>query len=219
MKKIFFLFSFFPLFSFAQDVVPADKNEVGLNLFSVTNFDSYKDPLDKPKYDLNVNAFSGIYYKRYFGKNALRASLDYSQKAFHSEEGALNSTYYSNVSATKKFVSTGIGYQRSFATGKFQPYFFSDLVFNYINFSGHHSFYGDYTWADDQPFSEETFEYGLAAGAGLRYSITPKIHLTYELSGQGVIGVFQDVMYAGKKFVNVDGHFNPVNKVGFAISF
>ncbi|MDQ3112082.1 MAG: hypothetical protein M3R17_19535, partial [Bacteroidota bacterium] len=152
MKKVLLLFSFLPLFSFAQEVV-SDKNEVGLNLFSVTNFGMHKDMLDKRVYNGDMNAFSGIYYRRHFGKYALRASFDYTQKAQLSSSGSRFSPYYYNVSAITKNISMSLGYQHSFATKKFQPYFFTDLVFNYINFSGHSTSYGDFSWFENRPFS------------------------------------------------------------------
>jgi hypothetical protein len=221
MKKTLLLLLFLPLFSFAQQTEnQPGKNELGLNLFSVTNFFSYKDMTDKRFYKVDVNAFSGIYYRRHFGRYALRASFDYSSKAFNAFSGPYwHDNYFYGVSAQTKNISASVGYQHAFATKKFQPYFFTDLVFNYWNYTGHSTYLSYIGTVVNQKFSEERLEYGLSAGAGLRYSITPKIHLTYEFAAHGVVTVFQDVMYAGEKFVDVEGNFNPVNKVGFAVSF
>jgi hypothetical protein len=221
MRKAF-LFLFLPLFSFAQEtqipVKPAHKNEIGVNLFSLTHLARYHDNVDRYVMDADMNYVPGIYYKRHFGKNALRASFDYTQKFIRvgNPEIVYGGHY---VAAWKKNVSVALGYERSFGNKKLQPYVFSDLVFNYQNMTGERLIFGCFGPYGIFKFSEETFEYGASAGAGLRYSLNPFIHLTYEFSAQGVISVFDDLSSVGGKYRERNYHLNPVNKFGLAVSF
>jgi hypothetical protein len=222
MKKTFLIFLFLPLFSFAQqEEIPAHQNEIGLNLFSATKIESNRDMLDRRKISTSLSAFSGIYYKRHFGQNAWRASFDYSQIAKMTGEGFTEDPFYSSyhLSARVKNVGIALGYERSFRSGKFQPYVFSDLVFNYQNMTGMRSEYGCFGPIGIFPFSEEIFEYGVSTGAGMRYSINSHIHLSYEFAAQGFVSVFQDLSNIGYKYVDLGYHLNPVNKLGFAVSF
>jgi hypothetical protein len=226
MKKATLLFLFLPLFSFAQEVVipvkPINQNEIGLNLFSITRFESYRGMLDTRQVSACLNAFPGIYYKRHFGQNAWRASFDYTQKSklVGSATGSDSPMYHINyLNAETKNVGIAVGYERSFGHWKLKPYAFSDLVFNYENMSGVRAEHGCWGPIGIFEFSEECFEYGVSAGAGMRYSINSRIHLSYEFAAQGAVSVFQDLSNIGDKYIDLRYHLNPVNKLGFAVSF
>jgi hypothetical protein len=221
MKKIFFLLISIPAFSFAQQAeTPVHKNELGLNLFSITDFQRYRGVVDKPEVHADFNYFSGIYYKRYYGKNVLRASFNYSQKSIQSGSGfEMPFYYYYSVAAVQKNLDISIGYERIFGTKKLQPYVFGDVVYNYMNYSGQQIYTGCFGPIEVDRFSEEVAQYGISAGAGLRYNISPNIHLSYEFAAQGFVNVFQDVYNAGPKYIDVGYKLNPVNKLGFAVSF
>lgn len=223
MKKATLLFLLIPLFSFAQEVeIPVksvNQNEIGINLFSVTRFERNRGMLDTRKVSASMNPTPGVYYKRHFGKNALRASIDYTQQLI--KYGDPNSMEYATfyMNAKRMNIGINIGYERSFGKGKLQPYLFSDLVFNYEKLAGERSYLGCFGPYGVFKFSEEVFEYGVSAGSGLRYSINSRIHLSYEFAAQGVVSVFQDLSNIGYKYVDLNYHLNPVNKLGFAVSF
>lgn len=222
MRKTFLFLALLPLFSFAQDVEikvkPQPSHEVGVNLFSVTNLDTYLDYVDRLVTDADVNYIPGVYYKYHFGKNALRASFDYTQKFIRSgDPDAGYGGHY--VAGWKKDLSIGMGYERSFGNWKLQPYVFGDAVFNYHNMTGERLEWGCFGPNGIFKFSEETLEYGMAVGTGMRYKITPRLNVSYEFAAQGFIAVFDDLYHAGPKYVDRDYRINPVNKLGLSFSF
>ncbi|MCX6312126.1 MAG: hypothetical protein NT084_10895 [Bacteroidetes bacterium] len=194
------------------------KNELGLNLFSVTNFERGLSTVDKRQYSADFNLFSGVYYKYHFGKNAWRASFDFNQKSIFTNV-APNISYYYSENAKRNFIGLKAGYERKFGNRKLNAFVFSDLIFNYYNLRGVHSYSGCFGWGENVPFNEETFEYGLAGGAGIRYAISKNIALSYEFSAQGFCSVYQDILNSGVKWVEFGYHLNPANKLGFAIAF
>ncbi|CAN5915442.1 hypothetical protein BH11BAC7_BH11BAC7_34870 [soil metagenome] len=221
MKKAILFLLCCPLLLFAQEI-PSYTNEIGVNLFSVKRFEHFHGADDRMISKADFNLIPGIYYKWHFGKNALRTSFDYSQKAIH--RGSIDvmdpySTQY--FSASRKNFDLAIGYERAFAAGKFQPYLFSDLIVNYENYTGERMNIGCFGPYGITQFSEEKFEYGISLGAGLRYNITSRIHISLELDGRGFVSVFQDLhsSYDGDKYVDHGFHFDPVNKMGFSYSF
>lgn len=224
--KLFAIFCLFiSSFSFAQNEtgsIPKEniplKNELGLNIFSITNFERGLDAVDKRQYKSEFNYFSGIYYKYHFGKNAFRASFDLQQKSIFINV-APNISYYYSENARQNFIGLKAGYERDFGNGKLKAFLFSDLIFNYKNVFGIHSYSGCFGWGENVPFNEETFEYGLACGAGVRYSISKNIVLSYEFNAQGFCSVYQDILNAGDKWVDFGYHLNPISKLGFAIAF
>lgn len=222
MKKILLALLLLPAFSFAQDEkkLIINPNEVGLDLFSITRYDSYKDMLDKRHREADFNIFSGVYYKYRFNKSAFRASFDYTQKSVATEYNSDGGVpYYYSSTGIRRNTGISAGYERSFFSGKLTPYVFADAIFNYQDYTGHATYYGDFTSGMNEPFSEETFEYGLQGGMGLHYAINPFMSVSLETNAQGFVSVFQDVQHAGEKSTRFGGHFNPVSKLGFAVSF
>ncbi len=225
MKTLTIFCIFISTFSFAQGetgIVPKEntqtKNELGLNLFSVSNFKRGLDALDKRQYAADFNLFSGIYYKYHFGKNAFRTSFDFNQKSIFINVTP-NISYYYSENAKQNFVGLKAGYEREFGNKRLKAFIFSDLIFNYNNIKGLHSYSGCFGWGEDVPFNEETFEYGMAGGAGIRYLFSKNIILSYEFSGQGFCSIYQDILNSGDKWLDFGYHLNPASKLGFAIAF
>ena len=136
MKKVFFLFILLPAFSFSQEIEKKPgKNEIGLNLFSITQFEKNRGMLDKPHITARFNPLSGLYYKRHYGKNAFRASFDYSthSRVEGDKNNPIGDPFYMPYfyAANIQTVSIAAGYERSFGNGKLRPYVFGDVVFNY----------------------------------------------------------------------------------------
>lgn len=216
MKKAFLFLLFLPAFAFAQEtenpVKPAYHHEIGLNLLSIVQYNIHLNHAD-------INSMPGVYYKYHFGQNALRASVDYMHRRLKYNPAFLpeNATYF--MDGMKDNFSINAGYERSFFKGKFQLFAFSDLIFNYVNIKGERSYQVSFGPYGSFPFALETFQYGIAGGCGMRYSITPRFQLAWELAGQEVVSVDDDLGKPGDKTVSLKGYFNPVNKLGIAVSF
>ncbi|MDQ3109238.1 MAG: hypothetical protein M3R17_05045 [Bacteroidota bacterium] len=234
MKKAFLLFNFLPLISFAQEVAPKpttgiapmSKNEFGINLFSVTRIDDFfmHDWVDR----IDFNPPGGVFYKRHFGNNAFRTSFDFTHKSrMIGEPPVLN--YYNgsngNYYNTKRDnVAISVGYERYLGLPcKFQPFVFTDLVMNYEHEYGERVYWGEFNPQGVHPLARETFEFGIAIGGGLRYNLTSKFNLVYEISGQGYLSYTNDLLFnrpGVNRYISSSGfHFNPVNKLGISFSF
>lgn len=220
MKKAILFFFLLPSISFAQqEERPVKKHELGVNLFSVKRFDRYKNFSDCPVISADLNILTGLYYKNHFGKNAWRASVDYSHRSIQKGWGEPLDDPYTTTqyySAKRTNFSIAAGYEHSFGSRKFQPYLFSDLVFNYQNLTGSRINIGCFGPYGMEDFSEEVFEYGVAAGAGFKYQFIPSLSFSFEMSAEGFVSMYQDVLNAGDKYRNVGFHVNPVNKLGLA---
>jgi hypothetical protein len=225
MKKILFAFLFLPAFSFAQESdLPNEKtfshtHECGVNLFSITQFRTYMSASDKRRNSAAFNYIPGFYYKYHFGKTAFRAGVDYNHHTVISTSDYTENGYQYIIAIRKRDLYLTAGYERSFGNGHFKPFVFADAMMHYDNQSGIHTEYGCFGPIGNVPFSEETFEYGIQAGAGLAYSINPFLSLTLEMQEQGFISVYQDVLNSNSKWVDHGFRFNPVSKLGFAVSF
>ncbi len=221
MKQIIYFLFFLPLISFAQQTEkPVIKHELGVNLFSIKQFEKLRSYDDLPVSIANVNIFPGLYYKRHSGKNALRASFEYTHKNIRNGTALIMDPYSTQYYfSTRNNVAIAAGYERAFGSGKLQPYIFSDFIFNYENLTGSRVNFGCFGPYGIYDFSEEVFEYGMSAGAGLRYSINPVLRLTLEVNAEGFVSVYQDVLNAGEKYRDLGIHINPVNKFGLAVCF
>jgi hypothetical protein len=218
MKKTLF-FLLIPLFSFAQqEGIPANKNEFGLNVFSMKRVQVYYD-WDKDRNEVlsEMHILPGIYYKRHFGKNAFRGSFEFTRRK-NTDRGS--PWYFSKENnVIKKSVGISIGYERAFGKRKLQPFVFSDLQFTYENMAVSQVLQGYLGPNQIRHYVFENFEYAVAAGAGLRYKYNSKIYLTYECAVQGYRNVYQEVLRAGDKYWDLGYHVDPVSKLGIAISF
>src|ERR1700741_697157 len=173
MKNVFFFFLFIPLFSFAQQAeAPVSKNEFGMNGFSLKRPQFYGEYETGRGIYAEPHLVPGIYYKRHFGKNAIRSAFEFTRREKENvSKGAPWFVPYSTTTIVSINVGLSVGYERSFGDKKLQPFAFADLVFNYENLEGEITFP---TYAGGlYPFLNEDFEYGLAAGGGLRYKLNP----------------------------------------------
>jgi hypothetical protein len=220
MKKIFLFLLFIPLFSFGQQAeIPANKNEFGLNLFSLKRFQIHQDYEMGRSFYGESHLLPGIFYKRHFGKNAFRTSFEFTRRATQGNGKGAPWYFPEGSSVVRKNVGISIGYERSFSNKKLQPFAFADLVFNYENLAGTMIIQGYGTPDELYQFVFEDFEYSLSAGVGLRYQFTSRIQATYEISAQGFRNVYQEVFHAGDKYWDMGFHMNPVNKLGLSLSF
>ncbi len=206
------------------------KNEFGLNLFSITNLTRFKVPeynfvdVYNPYYNINYNISSGIYYKRYCGKNALRLSFDYYQKAVgQSLEIPYNGgwTYYDYYSGTKKDYQIKVGYERLFGSKRLLPFVFADLFFNYGKYTGYRFYNGESVFVNttNGNFYLENLQYGAALGGGLKYHLNKHIVISYEFSATASYWTVQDISQGYNKYGDIAFRINPIRQLGLAISF
>jgi hypothetical protein len=244
MKKVITSVSvlFFSAHILAQETKPVDapatfKHEIGLNLFSITNIGIPGETVFHVVPDniygfTNVNLPSGIYYKLHSGKNALRLSYDYFQRSYTESEYVDLSKYIIDgpnspiaytytYAGVKKEHEFKIGYQRTIGTKRFTGFFALDLVANYNKFQGTNQ----YLWHPEEryytsPFYYEQYKAGIALGGGLKYKITKRLSISYELSLAGIYTRSKDIAYSGNQLkTEVSAKLNPVRMIGIGYSF
>ena len=237
MKKLVLIFSIY-LFSSsisAQETTTnksttetTPKNEFGMNLFSImapAPFHGYSSVnVLNPYYLVNYNLFSGIYYKRYSGKNGLRLSFDYFQKSVMENESydENNLPITNSYNGIKFDGQIKIGYERVFGNKRLKGFVFSDLVFNYGKYFGT-LLYNSNTWFGSLTKTNyffENFQYGVAFGGGLKYQLNKRLIFTYEFSGSCALSFTQDLYaYDSYKRLNLFVNINPIRQLGFAFMF
>jgi hypothetical protein len=194
------------------------KYELGLNLYSVTNFHK-GDYYDNTNYAYNQNLFSGIFLKRHFEKNSVRVLFDYSQKVVNKKWES--TPWFSKTTGDLKSSELRVGYERAFGTKKIIPFLATDLSYNYSKATGLSTVYGDFVSYQDKEYLIKTNQYSICIGSGLKFKITDHIMLTYEFSFQ--YGYYQSKDYKSNGNASVDKGmfhaFNPVRQVGFSINF
>jgi len=237
MKKssLIILLFLFPLLYHAQDLAPlsdSPKHELGMNLFSVINIYPGKSqhssitPGD-PFYKTGNNIFPGIYYKYHSGKNALRLSLDYFQKA-HSGMGSITFDPYTSFDYSYAGIMTNhdfkIGYQRSFGTRRVIPFIFSDLVFNYNKLTAAQNIYL-YTQyfpvsSVSLPYYIEQYLFGISPGGGVKIRLSKNVVLTYEFSAIFSYSRSHEILRGSKYWATeFDWRVNPIKMLGFGVVF
>lgn len=242
MRKntLFVLSVLIPLAFIAQDIKPVEaiidqpKHEIGMNLFSLTNVYPGKCPHSNvtssdPYYKTGYNIFPGVYYKYHSGKNVLRLSFDYTQKAYSDMESVKLDAYTSydySYAGIKTNHDLKIGYQRNFATKKVVPFIFSDLVVNYDKFTAVQNYYW-YRFGFSFPSTSvslplyiEQYLFGVAPGGGLIIKLSKNIVLTYEFSAIFSYSRQHEILMRSKYWTSeFDWRFNPVKMLGFGIAF
>ncbi len=185
MKKLFLLLFFLPLISFAQEITPAvakvvvaPKHEFGFHLASASIIGGIEDLSGNLTLFIDYNFFDGVYYKRHFGKWALRGSFNYHQKIEQSVYNPQPNIYEYSIDRTREMIYRA-GAERSFEKGKVQFYAFADLNFMYREFKREQVGTGNIL-----PFKRSirstVYGPGLMAGLGIRYNPTKNITLFYE---------------------------------------
>lgn len=192
--------------SVADEVTP--KNEIGLPFFSARNLQFSKLNNSKPTIELNY--VMGGWYKRHFGKNALRVNLEFMFNRVN-EEYNFGTGYWSRL-GTRKGAGISVGYERKLFTNKWQPFFGGDIGYAYWNESGLETVCGCFTCYQDAPYNGNYHQLKLTSFVGLRYSITPKFSLTVESSYglYSTFGVYRDLL---------DLRLNPVQSLGVSYHF
>jgi hypothetical protein len=148
---------------------------------------------------INSYFFNGIYFKYFKGSNGLRFSLNYYQRVVSYEAGPEILNYYSthwwNQYSNKVNVGTSqggelkLGYQRFIGKHRFQPYIFTDVMFNYWQHWGNQNYVSEeylrntiWCWGYPQPFRYrfEQSVLSLLVGPGLRFNAGSRLTFNVE---------------------------------------
>ncbi len=207
------------------DVVPKPKDlsyEFGFNLYSLT--DLRRAPFysedDLNKYVFDQNYFSGIYFKKHFRKNCLRASFDLYRKTINDYLKSSSNPFFFQNNGQKVSGNFRLGYEREFSTKKLVPYVSADLVYVYSESKGYTSAYGDFSSHYHLEYRIKQYEFAVSMGTGLKLKLSKNLQLSYELSGQ--------IGRVNSKTVTTDNEirygatvlrFNPVRQFGLSILF
>ncbi len=220
MKRLFAALFIFPATLFAQEIsAPQEvirRHEIGVNLFAITDFNTSFHRYPGVTYtSASFHPVPGLYYRHYFGKNVLRVAVDYLSKA-----GSDNNDSYTWESTSRAGVIRA-GYERELGGGKLVPYVASDLGFAYSKLVDNGTCETCSTPVS-VTFTETKAEYGISAGAGIKYKPFPRMMLTLETSGQAFYRkTIKSTGYSN--YCNDCGEFglryNPVRTLGLSFLF
>ncbi len=184
MKNLFIAFLFLPLFSFAQEITPAiateaaPKNEFGFHVASASIIDGIEDEFGKLTLLTDYYFFDGVYYKRHFGKWALRTSFNYHKKVEEHVYNPQSNIFEYSIRLTREMIYK-VGLERSFGTGKVQFYALADL--NFMHRDIQRELVGTRSVRPvKNSYHSIVYGPGLSAGFGVRYNPTKNITLSYE---------------------------------------
>jgi hypothetical protein len=195
MKKavqFYFLLVLMPVRLFCQADSQAVKNgvsakhELGMNLyaFSVRPGDFYSQYRNR----IDNYLFNGLYYKRYYGRSAMRYSINYFQRLINFGN-SFNGTYFPS-----RTFQAAIGYQRLLGKSlKTVPYVFADISYSSLSeVRGGESYYNYpyylssslayYPYYDT--YAVQTFQGAVSPGIGLRIHLGKNVALTMETALQ-----------------------------------
>src|SRR5690606_13434875 len=165
-------------FSFGTYAQKEYGHELGVNLFSLTNYGDSQ--IDKES-SMDINPPSGIMFKRQCGKNAVRMSLDYYHSTY---EGTYNGPYYEERSRGK--FNQGIlriGYERKLSSTALQPYFATDIALSYSRDQGilerNRSAIVEMPYGSFD-YNYKSISYGIAPAVGLRYNFSERFSVSIE---------------------------------------
>ncbi len=205
------------LMGYSQNPVPDDhskKNEIGTTLISLKQ--NFGLVFNVNKY--YFSKFSGVSYKRYFGKNAVRVGYDFCDRWDKTSGGDMNGTSSYRENRFR------IGYQRLFGNKRIKPFVATDFTLIYSKSQG--EFQGGYT-GTYQKGNSEYYGYGFAPAVGFSVNLTHNLSLTVEASLEFLwineTGTYSD-RYDGKEAVNVKStdyatRENPLNIVSINYAF
>jgi hypothetical protein len=172
------------------------EQEIGVNLY---NFSVYKSSFvyhAKPVIDQGF--FNGLFYKRHFGKNAFRATIDHFYTRINTEYdwGML---YYKNT-GIKNTLELRLGYERKLAIGKLFPYLAADAVFNVGRARGSRLSWGDMIPdLTERPYDTRAIGIGLAPAIGLKYRPVRQLAISLEANA-GIMKIWQREAIAKNDF-------------------
>lgn len=213
MKKLALYFLLFTFVMSAQNKNPIKnknpktfKYELGFNLFSLT-----KD-INTNGYDQNY--FSGIFVKRHFNRNSIRASFDLYRKAINEYYKSTYNDYFYQNNGNIIAGSFRLGYAREFGSKKLKPFLSADLGYTYTEYEGFQSGYNDWYTHSNTQYLIKRNEYTISLGSGLKWKLTNNLQFNYELSGQISRYYSKERSYSTNFLI-----FNPVRQLGLSILF
>lgn len=163
---------------------------------------------------LTTHYFSGIYYHRFIKNNGIRLSFDYYNR-FINKEGYVGDLYYWYDNGYRKINIINAGYMWIFGKKWFQPYIFSDIIFEHYHQKGISTYpVTDGPHIDNRRnYNYKHYEIWVGSGFGLRISISKLLAITYETNYlYGCYFIYHDIITDVKKF-------NPVKQLGISMKF
>ena len=192
------------------------KNEIGINIASITNQTEYIS--SGINYNVKYNICNGILYKRHFCKNAIRVGFDFYDFKFKDDSStnmndASHYTYY--IIEGHYFMGTvRLGYERILSMTKEQPFFAVDLSMSYGN--GKNTSTGYYFSHSYEVQDFNITEIGIEPVIGVRYQFIQRLSLTIEINAKlyyvwtgSEVGHHSKLLFA----------FNPVRMFSFNFHF
>lgn len=226
MKKLSLYFLLFSFVMSAQNKNPIENNnpktlnyEFGLNLYSLTDLSPKYFWGDGNEYTFDQNYFSGIFVKRHFNKNCIRAGYDLYRKTIN--ENINNSDRFYQNNGNIMTSAFRLGYEREFSTKRIIPFLSADLVYMYSLTKGFVS--GTSGWMKAYYSGEyliRKVEYAISMGSGLKWKLTKSLQLSYEFSYQVGYSRFKERQgfYQFERSGTVF-RINPVRQLGLSILF
>jgi hypothetical protein len=191
------------------DVKSKPQFEIGINLYGLfirpgDYFSHYQKVWDS-------QVFSGIYVKRYTGKNAIRASVEYSRR----------NVYFGKQPLSHNGVGKGqlaslelkLGFQRLLSSKKIAPYVFTDL--EYTHFFRVSLLSPNYYLSSlSVPYYYDYNRYYTLAGAFV--SISPGIGMRWTLTKNLLLNIESSAQFFLSREMGVRNH-EPVNSIGLNV--
>lgn len=202
-----------------QDSFADRKNEIGINLFSLTNYENSFLSYEK---SIETHFVSGIRYKRYFGQNALRVGFDY----YHSNYTDITDIRYfmeggelpAGKTAWEGDISTvtfRIGYERKLNPSKLQPYIAADIVLSYKLDKGEYESIYVGALKDKFSYSSRTTRIGVSPAVGLEYYFCDRFSASMETNLNIMLISFHEPISGYEHSQNIgdqlDIIFNPLS--------
>jgi hypothetical protein len=179
------------------------KNEIGINMASITQLTHYI--AQNIYYGVSYKIFTGVMYKRHFGKNALRVGFDFYHYNFDYDSATninnyAKSTYY-KVEGLYNIGKVRVGYERALTLRREQPFFATDLSISYGK--GKNTSTGYFYSPSFEEKDMNIFEIGIEPAIGVKYQLIRRLSLTLEISASlyyvwtgGDVVKHSDVMFA-----------------------
>lgn len=165
--------------------------------------------------------FSGVYCKRYYNKNAIRSSIEYSRRSVYFGDRS-----YSRFSSNRGELASlelKIGYQRMLSNRRVAPYIFADAEYSYFRslyYPTYYPYYSSYLIAPDyyyyQNYSLSGSFFSVSPGFGMRITLLPHIFVNAEASAQFFISKERGA-YAYDTFSSIGINVKPLKlSIGYA---
>lgn len=156
------------------------EHEIGVNLYSMSNFSSVPRGFSEDKISVKHNFLNGLLYKLHCGKNALRVGVGYNYNNIRIEN--IGEMYYYKDFGQRHTASFNIGYERKFLLKKIQPFIAADIVYTHSCGQGVQEYYADFSRSPQAEYNMRNNEIGIASIIGIKYRYNDRFSVSAETS-------------------------------------